>query len=1459
MPRINRIRVTNINYDNDKKQLPDLLFQLRGQDGIILLANGGGKTLLIQLAIQTVLPNESMNRRRISDLLTSRRFTGHVAVEWILDSEGEGTHYLCTGFTFTRGYDDQGLRYFNYLLDYGEKAQLTIESLPLIKPAHLQKREEPMGFQELKDWLREQPAVLVFEKKSLYQERLRIYRILPEEWRRIRDTNGTEGGVDKFFERCHTTWQLLENLLIPGVEEILFQTEQKRRELLEAFAEHRAMLLKIPLIKANLKDFQIIRKDSESVVSQVQELDTKKKAYQRLLEKIAVLDRTLTQEIEEADQELRDYDKKKQLLEEQKRTLLWKKESHRVFLQELALKKAQRDTEEKQRILEGKKEKEKEAQERTREITALYYYYLAQEANGRLEKCRDRLNLLHEEEPELKKHLHSARGECLPLWEEEKKSLEREQEKAQQKRDSLKEKLEVLREEMREAEEEKGERIEEKTVLAYWFQEYLALKKKLAKEKIPLTQLANPQRGYQEQELALEALREQIETQQQMLEDLERERDELEEKKAEQRERRVGLEKDIKEIENRQETYQKKKDEVEGELTQLHHFTRDIFLQKEEILKELFQRVEEIREQRVVYQKDLGSLEEQWILMERKNYYIPHRTLLTIQEQLEKNGIYSVLGSEWLAAQGRKEEEKIAYIHNNPLLPYCILLEESQQKAAERILTRMEDLTPDIPLPFLIKRDLNQKEGDRKERMLLVGKSRIHRPDSWQIFSSSSYLEDFKDQLVEMMEEKRKEVYRIRREEEEKNRLKKKVELFFDEYTKQQVLDWQEQKKQLLQQFQEIQEGLKGIEEEKRDRKKQLQEGIEKRKALQEEVQKKERRQEQLADFCQRHRQYPEKKEQKEQVSSAIIEWREKGAQLEEEKERALKERTQLLSTIKDQNTGLEQHQRVFYSLGLDQAPPLPGKNNYRKARSRVEAILHNLSQGRQDLSQLEELLAQYQREYQKHRGEYQELGLAEGWLKEQVRPVSRDEVKEEERSCKEQRMACEKATETVYEARSQVETIDALKDSLSQDIQMRFNRPPYLEFSPIHHEEEYRDIIQKLQKSVAGEKALQEKIQEKESWKEENQEAKKRIQYSLKEEEIQALPDRVKPLQTGPPKPQEAVKILQKQKDRALQEKEEQKKRVLTEFQDYSSRLEKTANAQVRQFKGHLQLLMKDERLFQYPFVYKQFSRIMEALDHYQNHYRETLQESQRNMEILTDRCLRKAQIIYESITEIPKSSRIPLYGRNIQVFQLDWPVLSQEEGREKIHGYLEKVLSDLQQWKEQGEADDELDRRMQEMIRSRNLIEVIAPIKHCRVRVYKPRKESMLNHNRLEYSPWEEVQRWSGGEEYSIYVAMFMIIISHIREQLEGRPNIWKVIMADNPFGRASSPHILEVVFKIARSNHIQFLCFTAHKQEEIVSRFPVVYSLRLRSAYGREVMQAQEMETGYYQKPLEKEETI
>ncbi len=77
-------------------------------------------------------------------------------------------------------------------------------------------------------------------------------------------------------------------------------------------------------------------------------------------------------------------------------------------------------------------------------------------------------------------------------------------------------------------------------------------------------------------------------------------------------------------------------------------------------------------------------------------------------------------------------------------------------------------------------------------------------------------------------------------------------------------------------------------------------------------------------------------------------------------------------------------------------------------------------------------------------------------------------------------------------------------------------------------------------------------------------------------------------------------------------------------------------------------------------------------------------------------------------------------------------------------------------------------------------------------------------------------------------------------------------RVVIADNPFGKASSEHVLEPVFYIARELGFQLIALTAHEDGSFIRRyFPVVYSCRLGNLANQKgkVLQPQlELKTAY-----------
>ena len=64
MPRINRIRVNNVKYNFGTQAYDDFTMRLYGQNTLYDLANGGGKSVLMLLLMQCMIPNCTLDDKQ---------------------------------------------------------------------------------------------------------------------------------------------------------------------------------------------------------------------------------------------------------------------------------------------------------------------------------------------------------------------------------------------------------------------------------------------------------------------------------------------------------------------------------------------------------------------------------------------------------------------------------------------------------------------------------------------------------------------------------------------------------------------------------------------------------------------------------------------------------------------------------------------------------------------------------------------------------------------------------------------------------------------------------------------------------------------------------------------------------------------------------------------------------------------------------------------------------------------------------------------------------------------------------------------------------------------------------------------------------------------------------------------------------------------------------------------------
>lgn len=176
---------------------------------------------------------------------------------------------------------------------------------------------------------------------------------------------------------------------------------------------------------------------------------------------------------------------------------------------------------------------------------------------------------------------------------------------------------------------------------------------------------------------------------------------------------------------------------------------------------------------------------------------------------------------------------------------------------------------------------------------------------------------------------------------------------------------------------------------------------------------------------------------------------------------------------------------------------------------------------------------------------------------------------------------------------------------------------------------------------------------------------------------------------------------------------------------------------------------------------------------------------------------------------------------------------------GRKKrIRDYIEWILTQLESEryvKPDGSQDDMKIRKDIEMwLQSKQLLQNVMKNEAMKVSCRKVTNENKVTTR--SYS-WEQSNVWSGGEKWSKNMTLFLGILNYVAEKKkQNRPNtkLHRAVILDNPFGKASSDHVLSPVFFVAEQLGFQIITLTAHAEGKFLQDyFPIIYSCRLRES--------------------------
>ncbi|MDF2548257.1 MAG: hypothetical protein K0R93_3155 [Anaerosolibacter sp.] len=1438
MPAISKIRFTNVIYENGAKRYNDDIFEFDGYNGAILLENGGGKTVFIQTALQAVLPHVDLAERKIKNTLSLEGNPCHIAIEWILHERPR--RYALTAVTLFL--TATGIDSYRYVYEYGSGDNHGIEHIPFVRKAG-DGKNRPASKGEILDYYQymqqQSPNGHVFKTTiKEYQKYIEEnFHIIPSEWQSIARINSAEGDVESFFDGCKTTSQLVDQLLIPVVEDAL--AGNGTQDFVETFEKQREHFKKHRQLRGRIEESQRV---ADAISQYVQCFAGLHEAKEELMKKKQTT-KALYHFVQAEKRSIHD-----QLTENRNQHILWeqstydhkrKEASYELSLLENRLKEAKEQYEQTKGIVGRTKGELGEKEQRLQNLEVAELKKKLQEQDELVAVYEKQLHHLNQDQQavDLKEQLEENAAAIKGYFVREEEHLEKakitfqgeesryfqELKQAEKDKDILEDEKAALETEkttqkanIRHAETEMAhiskeildhvhhEKVEEEQTK--WQERLEEVERQSAIYRTLLSQLKT-EKGALQQTIptlsrTLQELKKVEGTKRQGLNILEKEHDSLLIRLKAAR----GDWRFIKSLYERQATI----------VTLLEEKTEKTRLEKEKL----------IQEERIAYrlQDDYGTHEyftaepllAEWISRWSQQFYL-----------LETGGQYLERAAGTL--ERSIEELYEAY----PLWSMAIVTSMGE---VDKLKQRVEQQIGSLTYPVLI---LSDEEAKRILQEGRVTKERYVFPDHWRNNIEENGFKTWKIQIQQTAQNATRVRKEKEKEQEDWKRLLDDAQLFFEQYPHEYS--------------QQLQKEIREIEQEIQDQGKLLQQKEDRNIALDEEM---DRSQKKLSDFEQevlilgykmkRAHDYLNKKKMREKAFFALREAEEKAKKKEQEilQQKSILERCRnILEDVKeeirkiiDQSIRLKDdslYQEVYgvqpvftkatkKSLEIQRKALKDQLDEKQKGRRELEGLLSTCLAQKEDL---QKLMERTRRKVNKYPIDESILFPLHGEKDIETLTSQINQLNQALDKLQPRYMQLEdeyKGNLNTYHLRKQdyhnsfeeiilfAKPLQEIKGELDEEKESLLKQKNYLaaRYEQLDKEEsQIQEVIQELEKKHERYGYLASEVME----------------TALPQEMEQEFPYKRKQwLQNMIVALEDLTSMVENMKSKVEHHRQGFIQNCNTSVQDV--RLREMAVTGIRNKTEYHDIIEWQKKMDQ---------RILRTIELVEGDMREHDQQLQQFIQYLHTYLHTLAQ----ELRMIPKNTRVRVDEGWKEIFSFDVPVWDDQEGKEELRKHIDWMLSRLEsdEFKdEQGNENQALVKKsIEKWMESRQLLKNV-----MKERTIKIKCRKVTNDNKIIGSlfSWETSNLWSGGEKWSKNMALFLGILNYVAEKrqhiiISKKRN--RTVILDNPFGKASSEHVLQPVFFIAEQLGFQIIALTAHAEGKFIrDYFPVVYSCKLRS---------------------------
>ncbi|WP_025685623.1 hypothetical protein [Paenibacillus maysiensis] len=1460
MPTISKIRFTHVIYENGNKRYNNETFEFHGHNGAIVLENGGGKTVFIQMALQAVLPHTDLAGRKLKDTLQLDNGPAHIAVEWILNDKPRRRYAVTCISLFQSG---NGIDSFRYVYEYGEHDEHGLDQIPFVR-THLDKLR-PADKGEMQDYYASMEQRFSLQAKTFstitkYKEYLeKQFQIIIGEWEAIVQINDTEGGIEKFFDECKTTTQLFDRLLIPRVERSIEGYEQG--VFVKMFETHREGFKRYKELKEQIEENKRILQELGQYVKRCERWDDVQQNYEESrAEAKAYWMLSLEQGAELA------LEKNNLLSQEEtwrnRRNMQMKKgKSLEIFRRQQEMGAWETRS---QLIGEDLERAEDQFRAAEKQFHSLQYAESRdkqQQLLARIKQLEDQLGRLSysEDEQGLQERWERNGAQLKYVFAVKEQTLAQRQTEKEQLLQELSKLVEAMDAKRRELEREFANR--EKLLLR---NEENQRGKREQMENISRSILANSQLEkvelqipiWTEEEQRLE--RERIELLQE-LKRLDEERNAMEHRRRQAGEERAETERDLARLQEQEKRWHNEHEEIKLELIKLrpswerlgslHEKQASMMKQIEEVLERLRQQKQKLLlKERLAYRfvddhgdqvqffadVVVGKFCEQWShqfsLLQSGMEYVQSVDAGTVSQEHTADRL-------WAVTLITTEHEKPA-------------LWQKLQQASESFAFPIRVLSAQEAAYTL----QGQRQAEGSDGLWVV-------PGHWLSNEQPEQFTQWKAELLEQANLVRSEREKIETDIANWQSVQQRFTAFLAKYP---LAVQQELEQKRLSAQARLSERTRELE--------RLEHDLQVNRKLEDSQRKmgseKSGRMVQLGMWLQQGHLYMRLHGEVDKLEQEHIPVRQQlellHRQLEREINRIKQKQTEHVSLTEDVRDVQMQTQLLRQDERYAEVQPFASVSSegtieeLKETRKGLDWERRRIFQTR---AQLEMSLSREQESERDCAGTMKSLLIQHPELDVDLLLPLEVEVRKQN------------AWADIVDGREQVNRVKHEQMAVEKELQSRTSEiatlsRQFVEQFPGEEPERFQESLRNVEARLEEEKtALQLESEQLQQRQQQLHVQQQELDHALglwnKHLLIHALEDvRLSAAVLGTDQQTEfgykrrhyteqCIHRLSEQHERLTAEQ----KRVLearNQFKDFCAK-------EVKDVKLRQMTIQGIETKERYQEI-RDFQSSMEQRIQMVIHLGEqTLQTLDQDLQEYIQRIHTHLKLIMQELKEIPKKTRVKTEDGWKEIYSFIIPGWEEQVGKERLRKHMEWIITKLDQyatrpelgsWQEQQAT---IRKELDKWLDSRQLLQIILAGEGMKVSCHKVTNDQQVT--RAAYS-WEQSNRWSGGEKWSKNMTLFLGLLNYVAERkqyIQSKMKRYRTVILDNPFGKASSDHVLSPVFFIAEQLGFQMIALTAHMEGKFLQDyFPIVYSCRLRHAAdsSKQIVQAsQQIQAAYF----------